>query len=105
MPKAFSNDQSIGTSSVKGSTTKSRRISLKRNKFSGKDSAVISAFLEANCGLATTEYYKSLKRQGMKYTMDTITLVHQCQKVAQRLKNAPSKDPKPKTKHALLFNF
>ncbi|KAG1898823.1 uncharacterized protein F5891DRAFT_1190304 [Suillus fuscotomentosus] len=75
MSKAFGNDQSIGTGSAKGSTTKSHKIPLKRNKFSGKDSAATSAFSEANCGLATTEYYESLKREGMKYTMDTIAFM------------------------------
>ncbi|KAG1882421.1 hypothetical protein F4604DRAFT_1921599 [Suillus subluteus] len=58
-PKASGDDQSIGTSSAKGSTTKGRRIlPLKRNKSSGKDSTAASAFSEANCGLATAEYYQ-----------------------------------------------
>ncbi|KAG1847895.1 hypothetical protein F4604DRAFT_1687915 [Suillus subluteus] len=103
-PKASGNDQSIGTSSAKGSTTKGRRIlPLKRNKSSGEDSTAASAFSEANCGLATAEYYQSLKRQGTKYTMDTISLVHQCQEVIQKLKNAPAEDPKPKAGRALLL--
>ncbi|KAG1870861.1 hypothetical protein F4604DRAFT_1926418 [Suillus subluteus] len=102
-PKASGDDQSIGTSSAKGSTTKGRRIlPLKHNKSSGKDSTAASAFSEANCGLATAEYYQSLKRQGTKYMMDTISLVRQCQEAIRKLKNAPAEDPKPKARRALL---
>ncbi|KAG1817410.1 hypothetical protein DFJ58DRAFT_850332 [Suillus subalutaceus] len=104
-PKASSNDQSISTSSAKGSTTKGRRIlPLKHNKSSGKDSTAASTFSEANCGLATAEYYQSLKRRGTKYTMDTISLVCQRQEAIQKLKNAPAEDLKPKARHALLLS-
>ncbi|KAG1734223.1 uncharacterized protein EDB91DRAFT_1251008 [Suillus paluster] len=50
----------------------------------------------------TAEYYQSLKRQGTKYMMDTISLVCQCQEVIRKLKNAPAEDPKPKAGCALL---
>jgi len=60
--------------SMKGNI-RARKTPLKRNKSTGKDSTTASAFLEANCGLATSEYYESLKRRGVKYTMDTIALV------------------------------
>ncbi|KAG1745456.1 uncharacterized protein EDB91DRAFT_1080365 [Suillus paluster] len=94
-PKASGNDQSIGTSSAKGSTTKGHRIlPLKCNKSSGKDSTAALAFSEANCGLATAEYYQSLKRWGTNYMMDTISLVCQHQEAIQKLKNAPAEaDP------------
>ncbi|KAG1731186.1 uncharacterized protein EDB91DRAFT_1029575, partial [Suillus paluster] len=67
---------SIGTSSAKGNTSKARKAPIKRNKSSGKDSTGLPAFSEANCGLATMEYYESIKRRGLKYTMDVIALVH-----------------------------
>lgn len=37
--------------------------------------------------------------------MDTIALVCQCQEAAQRLKNAPAEDLKPKSKCALLCMY
>ncbi|KAG2076164.1 hypothetical protein BDR04DRAFT_1149228 [Suillus decipiens] len=92
--KALDDDQSIVASSVKGST-KSHRMPSKRNKFSNKDVGM-PAFSEANCGLATTEYYQSLARRGLKYTIDTIAMVRQRQEAIQKLKDAPAEDLKPK---------
>jgi hypothetical protein len=76
----------------------------KRNKFSNKDVGA-PAFSEANCGLATTEYYQSLARQGPKYTMDTIAMVRQRQETIQKLKDAPAEDLKPKGGRALLCMY
>ncbi|KAG1717882.1 hypothetical protein EDD22DRAFT_964301, partial [Suillus occidentalis] len=59
-PKTLDNDQSIATGSVKGSTKSHRMIPSKRNKSSNKDVGM-PAFSEANCGLATTDYYQSVK--------------------------------------------
>ncbi|KAG2336788.1 hypothetical protein BDR05DRAFT_854897, partial [Suillus weaverae] len=61
-------DFSAGTNSVKGSI-RAHKTPLKHNKSSGKDTNTASAFSETNCGSATSEYYESLKRQGVKYTM------------------------------------
>jgi len=83
--------------SVKGNI-RACKTPLKRNKSTGKDSTMASAFSEANCGLATSEYYESLKRRGVKYTMDTIALVRKRQEVAQ---DDPSQ-LKPKGGCALL---
>ncbi|KAG1737954.1 hypothetical protein EDB19DRAFT_1715233 [Suillus lakei] len=73
-PNFFANDFSTGTNSVK-SSIRACKAPLKRNKSTGKDSTTASAFSEANCGSATSEYYESLERRGMKYTTDTIALV------------------------------
>ncbi|KAG1765448.1 hypothetical protein EDD22DRAFT_951116 [Suillus occidentalis] len=94
-PKTLDDDQSIATGSAKGSTKSHRMIPLKCNKSSNKDVGT-PAFSEANCGLATTDYYQSLTRQGPKYTIDTITMVQQRQEAIQKLKNAPAEDVKPK---------
>ncbi|KAG2029298.1 hypothetical protein BDR03DRAFT_1018589 [Suillus americanus] len=75
---------------------------LKQNNTGSKESTTISAFSEANCGSATSEYYESLKRQGVKYTADTITLVCERQEAVKKLKSAPAKELKPKGEHALL---
>ncbi|KAG1804345.1 hypothetical protein EV424DRAFT_1544678 [Suillus variegatus] len=100
-PKNFADTFSTGTSSVKGSI-KARKTPLKRNKSTGKDNTTTSAFSEANCGLATSEYYASLQRQGMKYTIDTIALVRRW----QAAQNATSEDSlKPKGRRALLFHI
>ncbi|KAG2124120.1 hypothetical protein BD769DRAFT_1388925 [Suillus cothurnatus] len=101
--KALDDDQSIVASSAKGST-KSHRMPSKRNKFSNKDVGAL-AFSEANCGLATTEYYQSLTRRGPKYTIDTIAMVRQRQEAIQKLKDAPAEDLKPKGGRALLLPF
>jgi hypothetical protein len=79
-------------------------IPSKRNKSSNKDAAA-SAFSEANCGSATTDYHQSLARRGLKYTKDTITMVRQRQEAIQNLKNAPAEDLKPKCGRALLCKF
>ncbi|KAG2030118.1 hypothetical protein BDR03DRAFT_1017503 [Suillus americanus] len=76
---------------------------LKQNNTGSKESTTISAFSEANCGSATSEYYESLKRQGVKYTADTITLVCERQEAVKKLKSAPAEELKPKGEHALLF--
>ncbi|KAG2740223.1 hypothetical protein P692DRAFT_20754143 [Suillus brevipes Sb2] len=103
-PKALDDDQSIATGSAKGSTKSRRMIPSKRNKSSNKDAAA-SAFSEANCGSATTDYHQSLARRGLKYTKDTITMVRQRQEAIQNLKNAPAEDLKPKCGRALLCKF
>ncbi|KAG2343980.1 hypothetical protein BDR05DRAFT_999528 [Suillus weaverae] len=95
-PKNFANDFSAGTNSVKGSI-RAHKTPLKCNKSSSKDTTMASAFSEANCSSVTSEYYESLKRQGVKYTMDTIALVWKRQEMAQ---DAPQL--KPMGRHALL---
>ncbi|KAG2073169.1 hypothetical protein BDR04DRAFT_1116517 [Suillus decipiens] len=59
--KNFADNFSTGTSSMKGSI-RAQKTPLKGNKSTGKDSTTASAFSEANCGLATSEYYESLWR-------------------------------------------
>ncbi|KAG1886993.1 hypothetical protein F4604DRAFT_1675058 [Suillus subluteus] len=78
---------------------------LKQNNTGSKESTAISAFSEANCGSATSEYYKSLKRRGVKYTADTIALVREHQEAAKKLKSAPTEELKPKGERALLYCF
>ncbi|KAG2115112.1 uncharacterized protein F5147DRAFT_547370, partial [Suillus discolor] len=70
-PKTSADDQSTTAGSTNGSS-KPRKMPLKRNKSSGKDSTAASAFSEANCGLVMSEYYDSLQRRRSKYTMDII---------------------------------
>ncbi|KAG1866428.1 hypothetical protein C8R48DRAFT_672169 [Suillus tomentosus] len=86
-PKNFTDTFSTGTNSVKGSI-KACKTPLKHNKSTSKDNTTASTFSEANCSLATSEYYASLQRQGMKYTIDMIALVRR-QQAAQ---NATSED-------------
>ncbi|KAG2748562.1 hypothetical protein P692DRAFT_20874862 [Suillus brevipes Sb2] len=78
---------------------------LKQNNTSSKESTAISAFSEANCGSATSEYYESLKRRGVKYTADIIALVRKRQEAAKKLKSAPAEELKPKGERALLSNI
>ncbi|KAG1807826.1 uncharacterized protein BJ212DRAFT_1303285 [Suillus subaureus] len=96
-PKKFANDFSTGTNSVKGSI-RACKTPLKCNKSTSKDTTTASVFSEANCSSVTLEYYESLKRRGVKYTMDTIALVQKWQEMAQ---DAPSQ-LKPMGRHALL---
>ncbi|KAG1837667.1 hypothetical protein F4604DRAFT_1999623 [Suillus subluteus] len=98
-PKTLADDQSIAPSS-----SKPRKIPLKCNKSSGKDSTVASAFSEANCGLVTSEYYDSLQRHGPKYTTDIIAMARQQQAASQNLKSAAAAEElKPRRGRALLW--
>ncbi|KAG1761003.1 hypothetical protein EV702DRAFT_1053248 [Suillus placidus] len=73
-PKVFVDDLSTGTSSMKGSN-KACKIPLKHN---------------------------NTDKVWGEYTANTITLVHQCQEAAKKLKSAPVEELKPKGKCPLL---